>query len=156
MKAPALSSVFSWNEKIFSLSAQHRGAAQPLPGCRASGLQNNADQTAGALVDDALKGLPQLGPGVVRHPLDLGVQILVHQLVEGFAEDVGLPDAAGVPLVLLEQIVDHVLALLLAPHDGGHLGLNIRPDHVYCLEQTEVFPRPRRMINFSSSESTFR
>ena len=50
--------------------------------------------------------------------------------MEGFSKDIGLPDAAGVPLVLLEQILDHVLALLLAAYNGGDLGLDVGADHV--------------------------
>ena len=50
--------------------------------------------------------------------------------MKGLAEDIGLPDLGRVPLKLLEQIVDHLLALFLAAHDGGHLRLDVRPDHV--------------------------
>lgn len=123
---------------------------------RAVRHQNDADQPAGALVDDALEGLLELVAGVLRHALELAVEILADQLVEGLAEDVGLPDGLGVPLELLEQEVDHLLALLLVAHDRRHLGLDVCADHVYCLVQTEVLPRPRWMVNFSSSEITLR
>ena len=66
-------------------------------------LQNDADQSAGALVDDALECLLELGAGVVGHALELAVQILADQLMEGLAEDIGLPDGLGVPLELLKQ-----------------------------------------------------
>ena len=119
-------------------------------------LQDDTDESAGTLVDDALEGLLKLAPGILRHPLELGVQILADQLVEGAAKDVGLPDGFGVTLELLEQIVDHLFRLLLIAHDGRDLGFDVGPDHMYCLEQTEVLLRPRCMVNFSSSESTFR
>ena len=51
--------------------------------------------------------------------------------MKGLAENIGLPDSLGVTLKFLEQEVDHLLALLFVAHDGGHLGLNIGPDHVY-------------------------
>ena len=63
--------------------------------------------------------------------------------MEGFSENVGLPDLGRIPLELLEQIVDHLLALLLAAHDGGHLRLDVRPDHVdrWCAGlQTHTVP----------------
>ena len=103
-------------------------------------LQNNANKTAGALVDDPLEGLLKLGAGVLGHPLEFGIEILADQLVEGAAENIGLPDGLGVPLKLLEEEVDHFLALLFIAHNGGYLCLNVRPDHVYCLVQTEVLP----------------
>ena len=45
-----------------------------------------------ALVDDALKRLAELDARVVRHPLELGLQVLVDDLVEAASEDIGLPD----------------------------------------------------------------
>ena len=103
--------------------------------------QNNADEPAGALVEDFLQGLLHFLPGVLGHVLELGAQILADELVEGPAEDVGLPDFAGVALKLLEQVVHHVLGLLLVAHDGRYRSLDIRTDHVHCLVQTEVIPR---------------
>ena len=50
--------------------------------------------------------------------------------MEAAAEDVGLPDFGRVPLELLHQVVDHVLALLLVAHDGGHGGLDVHLEHV--------------------------
>ena len=64
-------------------------------------LQDNADQPAAALVDDAGQGFLQLFPGILRHPLQLGLKVVADHLVEAAAEDVGLPDLTGVPLEFL-------------------------------------------------------
>ncbi len=93
-------------------------------------LQNNAYKAARTFVDDALEGLLELEAGVVGHPLELGLEILADQLMEGFSEDVGLPDLARIPLKFLKEIVHHLLRLLLVAHDGGDLGLNVGADHV--------------------------
>ena len=45
--------------------------------------------------------LAELEARVVRHVLELCLQVFVHDLVEAAAEDVGLPDLTGVPLELL-------------------------------------------------------
>ena len=65
--------------------------------------QNNADQPARPLVDDLLQGLTHLLPGVLGHVLELGGQVLVDELMERPAEDVGLPDPLRLPLELLEE-----------------------------------------------------
>ena len=46
-------------------------------------------------------------------------------------EDVGLPQLAGIPLELLQQVVYHVLRLLFVAHDGGNRRLDIRPVFPY-------------------------
>ena len=50
--------------------------------------------------------------------------------MEAASEDVGLPDLAGIPFKLLQQVVHHVLGLLLVAHDGADGSLDVRPDHV--------------------------
>lgn len=64
--------------------------------------QDNTDQPSGTLVDDPLQGLPQLFPGVLRHTFELALQVLPHQLMEGSAKDVGVPDLPGISLELTE------------------------------------------------------
>ena len=81
-------------------------------------LQDDTDETARALVDDALKRLAELEARVVRHMLELCLQVFVHDLVEAAAEDVGLPDLRRVALELLQEVVDHVFALLFMPTMG--------------------------------------
>ena len=81
-------------------------------------LQDDTDETARALVDDALKRLAELEARVVRHVLELCLQVFVHDLVEAAAEDVGLPDLRRVALELLQEVVDHVFALLFIADDG--------------------------------------
>ena len=66
-------------------------------------LQDDTDETARALVDDALKRLAELEARVVRHVLELCLQVFVHDLVEAAAEDVGLPDLRRVALELLQE-----------------------------------------------------
>ena len=119
-------------------------------------LQENADQAGAALVDDPFQGLLHPGAGLLGHVEQFGLQSLVHQIVEAFAEDVGLPDLDRVVLEVGQQALDQFLALALAAHNGAELGADHRTHHVYCLEQTEVFPRLRWMQNFSSSGKAFR
>ena len=133
--------------KPYYLVVAHAGRTRKMPpagifppGHFYLSLQDNADQPAAALVDDAGQRLLQLFPGILRHPLQLGLQIVADDLVKAASENVGLPDLAGVSFKLLKQIVHHVLRLLLIAHDGTDRRLNIRPDHVYALVQTEVFP----------------
>ena len=57
--------------------------------------ENDTNKSSGALIDDPLKGLSEFVPGIVRHPFELGVQILTDQIVEGFSENIGLPDPGG-------------------------------------------------------------
>ena len=64
-------------------------------------LQDNADQPAAALVDDAGQRLLQLFPGILRHTLQFGLQIVADHLVKAASENVGLPDLTGVPFKLL-------------------------------------------------------
>jgi len=93
-------------------------------------LSYEETKSAAALVDDAGQRLLQLFPGILRHPLQLGLQIVADHLVKAASENVGLPDLTGVPFKLLKQIIHHVLRLLLITHDGTDRRLNIRPDHV--------------------------
>ena len=50
--------------------------------------------------------------------------------MEAAAKDIGLPDLAGIPLELLEQIVHHILGLLFVAHNGRDRRLDVRPDHM--------------------------
>ncbi len=70
------------------------GAPAPTSG-RSRRLKDDADQAAAPLVDDALHRLLELDAGVGGHTVELVVQPLVDQLVQGVAEDVGLPDLAA-------------------------------------------------------------
>ena len=65
-------------------------------------LQNNTDESAASLVDNTLECLAKLGAGIVRHVLELCLQILVDDLVEAASENVGLPDFPGIALELLQ------------------------------------------------------
>ena len=53
---------------------------------------------------------------------DLLMKSLVHQIVEGFAEEVRGPDLGGILLKLGEEIADQILALLLGAYNGGDFG----------------------------------
>ena len=50
--------------------------------------------------------------------------------MEGFAEDVGLPDFLGALLKFLEQVDHQFLRLLLTADDWGNLRHDVRPHHV--------------------------
>ena len=57
-------------------------AARAAAPSRRNPSQYNTDQTRAPLVDDPFDGLLQLHPGVGRHPVQLVMQPLVHQLVQ--------------------------------------------------------------------------
>ena len=97
-------------------------------------LQDDTDETARALVDDALKRLAELEARVVRHVLELCLQVFVHDLVEAAAEDVGLPDLRRVALELLQEVVDHVLALLFIADDGRNRRFHVGADDMQACE----------------------
>ena len=95
-----------------------------------SGSEQNADQTVAALVDDALQRLGKLFARFLWHMFQFGVQALVDQLVKRFSEHIRPPDAARIFLKFLQQILHHVLGLLLRSNHRADLGLNVRADHV--------------------------
>ena len=63
-------------------------------------LQNNANQPVTALVDNPLYSLLNTHTRIMRHTGKLCVQSLVYKLVEGFAENIGIPNFNGVFLKL--------------------------------------------------------
>ena len=103
------------------------------------GSQNNADQSAAALVDDALQRLPQLALRVRGHPFQLGLQVLADDLVEAASEDIGLPQLAGIALKFLQEVVHHILGLLFISDDRGDGRFNIRP---YQMDRRRAGPHP--------------
>ena len=58
--------------------------------------RDNADQAAAALVDNALQRFLQLFAGILWHAFEFALQILTDQLMERAAENIALPDFAGV------------------------------------------------------------
>ena len=62
--------------------------------------------------------------------LELCLQVFVHDLVEAAAEDVGLPDLCRVALELLQEVVDHVLALLFVADDGRNRRFDVGANDV--------------------------
>ena len=50
--------------------------------------------------------------------------------MERLSKNIGLPDLAGITLIFLKEIVNHILALLLSPYDGRDLCFNICSDHM--------------------------
>ena len=81
-------------------------------------LQDDADQSAGALVDDALKRLLQAAACLLRHVQQLCLHALADQLVQALTENIGAPQLAGVGLKVRQQAFDKLLPLLLTA-DGG-------------------------------------
>ena len=78
------------------LPADRKGARSPgeprAPDC----LEDDTDEPPAPLVDNALEGLLELEPRVHGHPIELSLEVLVDQLVEGAAEDIALPDPHSV------------------------------------------------------------
>ncbi len=73
-----------------------------------------------------------------------------------FPENVGLPDLGGVPLKFLEQIVDHLLALLLRTHDEGQPSVSISARIIWmegalAFQPHAIASPPWRTISGSSS-----
>ena len=91
----------------------------------AQALQQQADQTVCALVDDPAERVAQLAARIVRHPRQLGGEAVADQLEDGFSENVALPELLGVALVFAQQIVDQLLRLLLVADDRTDLGADV-------------------------------
>ena len=53
-----------------------------------------------------------------------GLQPLVHQFVQAFAKNVGLPDLNGVCLKILQQAPNQLFGLFLTAHNGRDLRVN--------------------------------
>ena len=61
----------------------------------------DTNQSVAAVVDDFLYRFPYFAAGVGRHTAQLVVQSLVYKLVNGFSEDIALPDFFGAFLEFL-------------------------------------------------------
>src|SRR5699024_11304261 len=84
-----------------------------MPAGAAGTSQQNTDQAGAALVDDPLEGLLHFGAGFLGHMQQLGLQPLADQLVQAFAEDVGLPQLDGVVGKAGQQALDQFFTLAL-------------------------------------------
>ena len=93
-------------------------------------LEDDSDETAATFVDDTLQALPQLLLCVVGHGEELVLDAVTHEMVQGLAENVGLPEFFGVSFELVNKIPDELLALLLGADDRGNFGLDIYPDYM--------------------------
>ena len=51
-------------------------------------LENNAEQSVAAVIDNALYGFPYFFPGVVGHTVELIMHSLIDQRMQGFAKNV--------------------------------------------------------------------
>ena len=69
---------------VVQIPTQKRGFRPFLYFC----LQNDADQTVAALVDDLFQGIADLGARCLGHMLQLCVQSLVDQLVQALAKHI--------------------------------------------------------------------
>ena len=87
-------------------------------------LNNNADHTAVAVIDDFLHGILQLHLALVVHHRNLIPDAVLHQLSDRLAENIGLPRAL-LTLLAFFDVGDQIIGLLLAPHNRSDLRLDI-------------------------------
>ena len=69
----------------------------------------------------------ELKLAVFGHLVDLGLDAVFDDLFDGFAEDVGVPDAA-VFVAAFSDIGDQILRLLFGSDDRGDFGFDRGPD----------------------------
>ena len=92
-------------------------------------LDNNTHHPALAVVDDLLHGVLEFGLAFFADGGDFGADAVLDELFDGFAEDVGFPDAFAA-LATLADVLDEVVGLLLGAYDRGDLGFDVCLDHV--------------------------
>ena len=92
-------------------------------------LYYNAHQPALAVIDDLLHGVLEFCLAFFADGVQLAADAVLDELLDGFAEDVGLPDALAA-VAALTDVLDQVFCLLLGAYDGGNLCLDVRLDHV--------------------------
>ena len=92
-------------------------------------LDNNTHHPALAVVDDLLHGVLEFGLAFFADGGDFGADAVLDELFDGFAEDVGFPDAFAA-LATLADVLDEVVGLLLGAYDRGDLGCDVCHDHV--------------------------
>ena len=87
-------------------------------------LDNNTHHPALAVVDDLLHGVLEFGLAFFADGGDFGADAVLDELFDGFAEDVGFPDAFAA-LATLADVLDEVVGLLLGAYDRGDLGFDV-------------------------------
>lgn len=92
-------------------------------------LDNNTHHPALAVVNDLLHGVLEFGLAFFADGGDFGADAVLDELFDGFAEDVGFPDAFAA-LATLADVLDEVVGLLLGAYDRGDLGFDVCLDHV--------------------------
>lgn len=86
-------------------------------------LYDDADHPALAVVNDLLHGVLEFGLTFFADGGDFGADAVLDELFDGFAEDVGFPDAFAA-LATLADVLDEVVGLLLGAYDRGDLGFS--------------------------------
>ena len=81
-------------------------------------LDNNTHHPALAVVNDLLHGVLEFGLAFFADGGDFGADAVLDELFDGFAEDVGFPDAFAA-LATLADVLDKVVGLLLGAYDRG-------------------------------------
>ena len=76
-------------------------------------LQNNAYHPAVVVVHNFLHSILQLHLTLVIHHRDLAADAILHQLTDGFSENIGLPGSL-LALFALSDVGDQIIRLLLA------------------------------------------
>ena len=92
-------------------------------------LDNNTHHPALAVVDDLLHGVLEFGLAFFADGGDFGADAVLDELFDGFAEDVGFPDAFAA-LSAFADILDQILCLLLSSHDRSDFCFYVSFDHV--------------------------
>ena len=81
-------------------------------------LDNNTHHPALAVVNDLLHGVLEFGLAFFADGGDFGADAVLDELFDGFAEDVGFPDAFAA-LATLADVLDESLACCSVPTIGA-------------------------------------
>ena len=104
--------------------------AQLLKNIRTAFVLNyNTHHSAPAVVDNFLHGILELCLAVLGDLGDFAADAVVNELLDGFAENVGIPDSLRA-LCALFDIGDQILRLLLTSDDRRNLRLDVGLDHM--------------------------
>ena len=87
-------------------------------------LNDNTHHSAPAVVDNFLHGILEFCLAVLGDLGDFAADAVVNELLDGFAENVGIPDSLRA-LCALFDIGDQILRLLLTSDDRRNLRLDV-------------------------------
>ena len=93
-------------------------------------LYNNTDHPTIAVIYDLLQRILQLHLALLCHLGDFRLDPVLHNLLNGFSENIGLPDPVIPILCIFLYVGNQILRLLLVPYNRGNLRLNMGLDQV--------------------------